>query len=156
MLDLTNYDTKRNRIIKKRAVAVILILIIFPMMLACFQLSRDQPICPEPRFALVPQTLRKNGIDYDFNDLEFNEDIENITGITFNSKIIIKFNFTVRSNAMVKFFAKFVPENINILKLIGPNNTQPIDDYITNYYLKNNLDNINISTIFGLNTTEII
>ena len=89
-----------------------LALILFPTVLGWFQLTLDEPECPAAQFALVPQEYRSNGVVYKNEELSYSDSVDNVGEISFNSKLVLKFNLTIASSKKIKFFAVLKPEEI--------------------------------------------
>ena len=80
--------------LKFNAILIIIFLVLFPMVLAWEHISLEEYICPNPTFAIVPQELRKAGGKYDLVKLDYIQNSEDLTGIMFNSLIVIKFRIS--------------------------------------------------------------
>jgi len=84
--------------------------ILFPTLIGWFEVNIASFECPEPTFALVPQDLRRNGIDYNAEELNYTSKIDDLKEIPFNHEIVLKFNLTLPENQRVKFYAELVPD----------------------------------------------
>ena len=67
---------------------------------------------PNPLFGRVDQSFRREGIGFNFEDLEYEENLENIQDITFNSLLVLKLQISAPLSKEIMFHAKLVPKDV--------------------------------------------
>ncbi|MFW9969342.1 MAG: hypothetical protein ACFFDF_04015, partial [Candidatus Odinarchaeota archaeon] len=103
-----------NKRLKDLITGILLIFnfMLVPFLIGCFSNSMLHETISAPSIALAPQDLRRNGIDFDITQLEYSEDIEDMTGITFNSMFVLKFPLDLYGFTSLSFQAQLIPKNV--------------------------------------------
>jgi hypothetical protein len=88
-------------------------LVIFATILGWTAVSITNESISDPLFGRVSQDVRREGIEFSLEDLEYFEDIDSVEDITFNSLIVLKFEMGLPFTSQLMFHAELVPEETN-------------------------------------------
>ncbi|KKN31414.1 hypothetical protein LCGC14_0824170, partial [marine sediment metagenome] len=104
--------TEKDKWLRIKAAIVIINLIVFPMILGWSALSLQKEALSAPSFALVPQTFRRNGIEYNLDELDYFDELEDLKDITFNSLMVLRISLGASSPKSITIHTELHPIDV--------------------------------------------
>ena len=105
-------NLKHDKRLKLKCVLVCFFCIISAMILGWTHFYLTDENMPNPLFGRVDQSFRREGIGFNFEDLEYEENLENIQDITFNSLLVLKLQISAPLSKEIIFHAELVPKDV--------------------------------------------
>ena len=106
--------TQKDKSLRIKAIVVTINLIVFPMIIGWSAMSLEKEALSTPSFALVSQTFRRDGIEYNLGDLDYIDDLEDLEDVTFNSLMVLRFSLGVSSTKSITIHTELHPIEVEV------------------------------------------